>query len=185
MWDLIKLEHKDSNMKRSILTSFLVIVLSSGLSLKEANGVGLSDLKDVLNGFVKKGEKHVCKAGPLFSFPPRITLRSFKGEGCKNFREIFYFSKMVCQEKVIGSDLYKEYKKSQCFSKGTAKWGEMTPTQAKDKLIEESIKKGTEVSKLIANTACVAITGGSIAVQPELSPLIIGACSAAKKVGLF
>ncbi|HBN21825.1 MAG TPA: hypothetical protein DD412_01130 [Holosporales bacterium] len=164
---------------------FLVVGLMFGVGAQGADAVGLSDLKDIIKGFVKNGEKHICKEGKLFSFSPRVTLRSFEGEGCKNFREIFYFSRMVCQKGIVGSSLYKEYTKSQCNKKGQEKWGDLSLTVAKDQLIEHGIRKGTAVTKIILQTSCVAIGTGSLVVQPELAPLIGMACTAAKTAGIF
>lgn len=172
-------------MKVFFLRFFLVVCLVFAGSSQNVDAVGTSDLKKIISGFVKNGEKHVCKEGKLFAFPPRVTLRSFEGEGCKNFREIFYFSRMICQKGVIGSDLYNEYKKSQCNKKGQEKFGDLSPTQAKDKLIEHGIRKGTIAAKIIFQTSCVAFTAGSLVLQPELAPIFGMACTAAEAAGMF
>lgn len=63
--------------------------------------------------------------------------------------------------------------------------GATTPSGAKDALIKEGIEKSTAAAKLFAETVCVAVSAGTLVLQPELEPLVLGACSAAKAVGLF
>ena len=172
-------------MRMFAVRFFLVVGLVFGIGAQGADAVGISDLKKVLSDFKEKGVKHVCKEGKLFGLPPRVTLRSFKGEGCKNFREIFYFSRMACTEKHIGSALYKEYKDSQCSKKGEEKWGKLSPKEASDQLIEHGIRKGTAAAKIVMQASCVAVTGGSLVLQPELAPVFGMACTAAEAAGMF
>lgn len=173
-------------MKVLFLRFFLVVCLVFAGSSQNVDAVGTSDLKKIISGFVKSGEKYACSEGKFFALPPRITLRSFDGEACKNFREIFYLSRMICQKgKNIDSKLYNEYKGSQCSKKGQSKYGDLTPREAKDQLIEHGIRKGTMATKIILQTSCVAFTAGSLVLQPELAPIFGMACTAAEAAGMF